>query len=249
MTYASQMKSIGIFVIIIFFFQLYNVRHLPVIDFRPYKVGNSIPELMKMPENAAREKSIYYYPMKNLKTGEITKITSDDYLNDTIWQNTSNFELVADKIEGPIVIEKGYLPPIHDFTIEPLEHFTDENFTYDGDIAPQILADTRYILLCVAYDLEHVNEKALTKTEELYKDLVQWDIPLFLMTGTSADEALSLKHKLNLSFPFTNTDPITLKTIVRANPGFVLLKEGKIIGKWHYNDLPDNKYFEQYKNK
>ncbi|MCK5536324.1 MAG: DoxX family protein [Bacteroidales bacterium] len=241
----SQMRSIGIFILIIFFFQLFNLKHLPIIDFRPYKVGSYIPDQMIIPENAPKEKSIYNYPMKNIETGEITTITSDDYLNDVKWQNPETYEIIADQIEGPIIIEKGYLPPIHDFTIEPIEQFNDEYIVFDSDITPQILADERYIMLCVAYDLEQTNDKALEMAEEIYQYFKTQNYPFFMLTGSGSDEALKLKHDLKLNFIFTNTDPITLKTIVRANPGFVLLKEGKIIEKWHYNDLPNLEYFKK----
>jgi uncharacterized membrane protein YphA (DoxX/SURF4 family) len=245
LNHISQLKSIGIFILMIFFFQLYNVMHLPIIDFMPYKIGTFIPDQMIIPENAQQAKSIYYYPIKNIKTGKITKISSDEYLADESWQNPENFEIIADQIEGPIIIEEGYTPPIHDFTMEPIGEFIDEYLVFDNDLVPQIMADERYILLVVAHDLSKSSLKALKHVNEMSDYFRNIQIPVVLLTGSSPDEAISFKQEHQLSFIFANTDPITLKTIVRANPGFVLLKEGKIIDKWHYNDFPNLEYFKQ----
>jgi len=50
-------------------------------------------------------------------------------------------------------------------------------------------------------------------------------------------EQIKISQQLSLNFYFT--DETTLKTIIRSNPGLLLLKEGIILAKWHYNDLPE----------
>jgi len=239
--------AVGFITVLILSFQIFTLRHLPVIDFRPYKIGAYIPDGMSIPADAPKGKSVYNYYMKNMKTGEEKKITSDEYLQDTTWQNTQKYELLADKIEGPFVIEKGYVPPIHDFTIEPISPFTDEYITFDSDIAPQILSDDRYIVLMVAYDINLSNEQAFKKSEEFYQELKKLNIPLFLLTGSSKDGVDKKIDEFKFSYPVANTDPITLKTIVRANPGFVLLKNGNIVDKWNFRELPEIDYFKKLK--
>ena len=221
-------------------FQVYNYRHLPVIDFRPYKVGTYLPNNMRIPEDAPKEKSIYYYHMKNLGTQEISRITSDDYLNDTTWQNPEKFELLPDKTEGPIVIEKGYEPPIHDFVAEALQSDSLLGIEQGSDIIPALLEREGYAMIMVAYNLENSNVEALEKCIALYSLFRNEHSGFYALTSTGPDQIESIAEKLGLEYPFYLADATMLKTIVRANPGFVLLKKGTVLAMWHYNDVPDS---------
>lgn len=224
--------------ILIMLFQVHNYRHLPVIDFRPYKIGTYLPDNMKIPEGAPKEKSIYYYHMKNLSNQEVTRITSDQYLEDTLWQDASKYELLADKIEGPIVIEKGYEPPIHDFAAEALQPDSVLGIEMGTDIIPALLEREGYAMLMVAYDLDKSNPDALEKANEYYALFNKNHSGFYAHTATGPDQIEQLTEELGLTYPFYLADATMLKTIIRANPGFVLLKKGTVINKWHFNDMP-----------
>ena len=216
--------SVAIYSILV----IYSYNHLPVFDFRPYKVGVNIPDAMKIPEGAQQEvyENIFYYQHK--KTGEIQKFTEDNYP----WQDTVNWAF--SNIESILVV-KGYEPPIHDFTAE----------TEDGeDVLDFFIHDENYVFMLIAYDLHKSSPKPWGKINALADWAVQQQFSFIGLTSTLLSEAREIAAETGASFEFFNCDEITLKTIIRSNPGLVVLKEGTIIAKYHFNDIPSPEEFE-----
>ncbi len=232
--YSDQVKSklpaiLSILTFVIYFgIVYYSYNHLPVIDFRPYKVGANIPESMKTPEDAPQpiyENTFYY---KNKKTGKVKEFTEKNYP----WKDTVNW--AYEDMES-VLVQEGYEPPIHDFTIE----------TPDGeDIKDFFIYDENYVFLLVAYDLH----KSETKSQEKINTLANWamekDLSFCCLTSTLPDESMAFAEENGAPYEFFNCDEITLKTIIRSNPGLVLLKDGTVMGKWHFNDIPTPEEFE-----
>ncbi|MDR2040232.1 MAG: DoxX family protein [Bacteroidales bacterium] len=209
-------------VVFIFGITVYSYRHLPILDFRPYKIGTDINQGMIIPEGMPTDKfrTILYYE----KEGVVKEFTEENYpWDDSTWVwKDSKTEL----------IEKGYEPPIHDFNI----------ITPEGvDITDNILYHEGYTMLVVAHRLEKANKAALVKANELARYFHEKGYGFYCLTSSLVDEIETLREDWQLDFEFCHTDDITLKTIIRSNPGFVLLKEGTIIDKWHYNDMPEIK--------
>jgi hypothetical protein len=216
--------SVAIYSILV----IYSYNHLPVFDFRPYKVGVNIPDAMKIPEGAQQEvyENIFYYQHK--KTGEIQKFTEDNYP----WQDTLNWAF--SNIESILVV-KGYEPPIHDFTAE----------TEDGeDVLDFFIHDENYVFMLIAYDLHKSSPKPWGKINALADWAVQQQFSFIGLTSTLLSEAREIAAETGASFEFFNCDEITLKTIIRSNPGLVVLKGGTIIAKYHFNDIPSPEEFE-----
>jgi hypothetical protein len=134
-----------------------------------------------------------------------------------------------------ILIKKGYEPPIHDFTI------VDET---DIDITTEMLSDDGYSFLLVATHLEKSDREALNYASRLAAWCGQAGHSFYCTTASGEQEIDDIRQTLDLAFGFHTTDEITLKTIVRANPGLLLLKEGTILAKWHYRDFPELEDFE-----
>lgn len=201
-------------------FSVYCYQHLPVLDFRPYKVGANIPEGMAIPENA--EPNIYETILVYEKDGVVQEFTEENYP----WQDTT-WKWVETK---SVLIKKGYEPPIHDFTITSLEGFeiTDEFLQYEG-----------YSFLIVAYDLSKAEKEALAQLNDIALAADERNMPVYCLTSSTEDEINELKKEVPLAFEIYTADEITLKTIVRSNPGLLMLNDATIIGKWHYNNLPD----------
>ncbi len=125
------------------------------------------------------------------------------------------------------LIEKGYEPPIHDFSISKDE----------VDITDSILSAKKAYLV-IAYNIKKTNVEASKKLTDLYLACEKKGIT-FVALSASSDELIDVfRHENNIMFPYNFTDETTLKTIVRSNPGLVKIEEGTIRGKWHFNDFP-----------
>jgi uncharacterized membrane protein YphA (DoxX/SURF4 family) len=221
----------GMTMVVYFYLVVYSYKHLPIIDFSPYKVGVNIPDAMKVPIGAP--KAIYEnnFIYKNLKTGKEKKFTEANIP----WKDTLNWKYV--KSEDPIVIQKGYTPPIHDFRIETPE---------GEDIKDFFLYDEKYTFIAIAYNLQKTNREGMKKLAELAVEAKSKGYHFILLTSTSPDNFEAVQNETGAKFDFFNADEITLKTIVRSNPGLIVLKKGTILKKYHFNDIPKPEELEQY---
>ncbi|MBN1158153.1 MAG: DoxX family protein [Bacteroidales bacterium] len=198
---------------------LYCIVHLPLLDFRPYKVGTNIPEKMVIPEGAPMDEyeTILIYE----KDGVREEFTATDYP----WQDTT-WKWVETRQN---LIKKGYEPPIHDFSIT----------SPDGsDITADVLDDPGYTLMLVAPELGKSNKRNMQEADHLAERSTELGMRFICLTATPDIQARSFRDELNLTYGFHTTDETTLKTIVRGNPGLLLLQHGTIIGKWNFRDAP-----------
>ncbi|MDM9630931.1 BT_3928 family protein [Robiginitalea aurantiaca] len=194
------------------------LNHLPVVDFRPYRLQASILEGMVIPEDAP--KPVYEYDWKFNIDGTDKVITTLGEYPDV------KGEFVG--LEGTREIQSGYEPPIHDFTIE-----------YNGqDLASSIL-QRRNLLLVVAYDLDKSEKEAFTAIKKHTDSALTLGYSVAGLSASSGEVTGSLKEAYGLDFPFYFTDMTALKTIVRSNPGLLRLKDGIIVQKLHFNDLDE----------
>lgn len=309
-----------------FWLSMYCLKHLPVLDFRPYRVGNNILQGMIIPEsekdNVDEYKTILIY--KNKKTGELKEFSMNELPDEDTWewQETKN-EL----------IKKGYTPPIHDFSITPvniqkekepemdivdpaslfdalyvydngnetlefhvnelpvgsnwqfveiigndkiqaenvalsyqgpdgISEFTlfdlpDEEWSFvdatyyrpestssiaetpKSDISDIVLEDDAYYFFLVSHDITEANTSNTDKINALYEYCLANDIKFYCMTASLEPDIKEYIKETGAEYPFYSTDPITLETIVRANPGLVLLRKGTVLDKWSAYDIPD----------
>ncbi|MGQ9621762.1 MAG: BT_3928 family protein, partial [Bacteroidales bacterium] len=208
----SIMFSISTFFIA---FTGYNLRYLPVIDFLPYKIGNNIRELMEIPEGAPAPvfKTTFIYEKEGVKK----EFTIDDYpAGDTSW-------VFID--QKSVMIKKGYEPPIHDFSIVT---------TDNRDLTDQILNNRNHTLLMIITKLEKAKPERLEKGFETGRRCLEEGTDFYILTASSSEK---IKEYQN-DFQFCLVDEITLKTMVRSNPGYIMLKNGTVTGKWSWANLP-----------
>lgn len=199
-------------------FMIYNLNHLPLLDFRPYKVGVNIPEAMAIPEGAPADE--YEYNFTYEKNGVRKNFSDPNHLPDSTWIFIS---------QETKLISEGYRPPIHDFSIltAEFEDMTNEVLNYNG---------TTYLI--VMYDLAKSSEKGIEKIKTFAKEKqTSGGIKVYVLTASSTQEIQNFKVKQGLNLPFYKTDPITLKTMIRANPGVMQLVNGTIKGKWNWREL------------
>ena len=125
-------------------------------------------------------------------------------------------------------VQKGYEPPIHDFTIEK-----------DGeDYASQFLSENKLIMV-VAYDLAKSNQEAFTEVKTFTDKAKKMGYNLIGMSASSAEISSKIVNNYKLDFDFYFTDETALKTIVRSNPAILVLEKGTIKQKVHYKDIDD----------
>jgi len=202
---------------------VYSVQHEPLFDFRPYKTGVNIQEGMTIPADAPKDVYENTFHYKNRLTGEVKKFTEHNYP----WQDTLNWEFF--KMDEPVLISKGYEPPIHGFTIE----------TREGDnVYDYFLNDENLVFMLIAYNLD----KSSTKNQEKINRLATWakeqNFSFICLTSSLHDKADQFAATHQTPYEYFNCDEITLKTIIRSNPGLIVLKKGTIIAKYHNNDIP-----------
>ncbi|WP_379084402.1 BT_3928 family protein [Pedobacter sp. UC225_65] len=221
------------------FFGTFTYNYLPIIDFLPYKIGSSIPESMKIPPGAAQDEFLIMYQLKNKATGETKTMSDKDYMKLEIWKD-NNWEVVGDPEKK--LIKKGYDVKIKDLFV------SDASGT---DYTKELIENPYYNLVIVAYDLSHTDEEGIAETNALALNAAeQFNIRTVLLTSNSAADADAFSKKMKLFMEVFYADAVPLKSMVRANPGILLLKNGVVINKWHYHNLPSfeelsKKYFSK----
>ncbi len=200
-----------------FGFCYHVLMHLPVFDFRPYKIGNNIQEKMQLPAGAEKAQVTYHWKFEI--DGEEKVITN----NGAYPQVDGEFIGVETSQTGENVV-----PPIHDFIIEGEE----------GDITDEVLGADK-VLLIVAYNLRSTEREGYNAVKSLSHNAIQKGYKVIGLTASGAGLQDDLKKEFDLNFDFYQTDETALKTIVRSNPGFLILEKGTIIQKKHWFDASD----------
>jgi uncharacterized membrane protein YphA (DoxX/SURF4 family) len=214
-----------IFVFIGIFLSVYSYRNLPFIDFRPYKIGTNISSSMVVPEGMQRD--IYETILVYQKAGEKKEFTlSNAPYSDTTWK----WAETRNKL-----IKKGYTPPIHDFSITSVE---------GDEITNSVLGDPGYSFLIVSYKLEKANRKGLEEINRFALKASAHGYSVYGMTASTSQTIITTKEWLKPPFTFYTTDEITLKTMIRSNPGLILLKEGNVIDMWSFRNIPGDDFFK-----
>lgn len=206
----------------------YSYYHEPILDFRPYKVGVNIVEAMTIPEDAPHDvyENIFFYRNKN--TNEIKRFTEEDYP----WQDTDNWEF--ESMESNLISE-GYRPPIKSFSVE----------TRDGEnIYDFFLYDQEYVFMLIAYDIN----KSTRKNQKSINELASWAISegysFICLTSSLFDDCDRFAEETGAPYEFFHADEIDLKTMIRSNPGLLVLKGGTIVAKYSRNQIPSVEDFK-----
>jgi hypothetical protein len=205
---------------LIILFSVVNLRYLPLIDFLPYKKGVRIADKMIIPEGV--QVDVYKTTFIYEKNGIRKVFSLNDYpANDSTWKFID---------QKSVLVKKGYVPPIHDFQITSQNG---ENLTND------ILSEKGYSVLMISKKLSAAGRKPLTAGFELGKYCLTKGLNFYVITSSGQDEVKAYENGLN----FCSADETTLKTMVRANPGYILLHDGIIIGKWSWANVPAREWF------
>ena len=107
------------------------------------------------------------------------------------------------------------------------------------DITEDVLNREGYTFLLVSPHLEQADDSQLDALNQIYEYSLDNGYPFYCLTASTEKGINHWRNITGAEYPFCNTDDITLKTIIRSNPGLLLLKDGVIIRKWSHNNLPD----------
>ena len=197
----------------------YSLYYLPQFDFRPYHVGADIKKGMEIPEGAEQPEFVTTFILE--KDGQRKEFSLEEY-PDSTWTFIDS---------RTVQTKKGYVPPIHDFSITTVDE--------GEDITEEIVADKGYSLLLVSPHLEQADDIHFDEINRLYDYTKQHGYRFLCLTASTEEAIGRWKDRTGAEYQFANTDETTLKTIIRSNPGLVLLHNGSIKGKWSHNALPD----------
>ena len=196
-----------------------SLYYLPIFDFRPYHIGVNIPRGMEIPKGAKLPQFKTTFIME--KNGQRKEFTLDNY-PDASWKFIDS---------KTVQTSEGYIPPIHDFSI------TDNKTGLD--LTNSVLGHKGYTFLLIAPHLETADDSNFGDIDRLYEYAQSYGIPFYCLTASTTK---AIKRWIDLTgaeYPFCITDEAVLKTIIRSNPGLLLLKDGTIINKWSHNNLPN----------
>lgn len=196
-----------------------SLYYLPIFDFRPYHIGVNIPRGMEIPKGAKLPQFKTTFIME--KNGQRKEFTLDNY-PDASWKFIDS---------KTVQTSEGYIPPIHDFSI------TDNKTGLD--LTNSVLSHKGYTFLLIAPHLETADDSNFGDIDRLYEYAQSYDIPFYCLTASTTKAIKRWVDLTGAEYPFCITDEAVLKTIIRSNPGLLLLKDGTIINKWSHNNLPN----------
>ena len=215
---SSQWIVVNYSILFIVVSSLWSLYTLPTFDFRPYHVGADIRKGMEIPEDAPQPQFETTFIME--KDGVQQEFSLDNY-PDSTWTFIDS---------KTIQTEKGYVPPIHDFSITLRES--------DEDITDQVLSRAGYTLLLIAPHLERADDTNFGEINQLHEYAIEHDIPFYCLTASTDKPIRRWIELTGAEYPFCTTDETTLKTMIRSNPGLMLLRDGVVAAKWSHNQLP-----------
>ena len=214
----NQWIAVNYTIVFILVTSTYCLYKLPVFDFRPYHVGVNIKKGMEIPPGAPQPKFETTFILE--KNGVKKEFTLDNY-PDSTWTFIDS---------KTVQTAEGYVPPIHDFSIQ----------TRAGDDITDSILDRRgYTFLLIAPDLSTADDGNFGAIDQLYEYCIEKHIPFYCLTASGDKDIKHWEDITGAEYPFLLTDGTTLKTMIRSNPGLMLIKNGTILRKWSHNDLPD----------
>ena len=198
-------------------FASYNLWKLPVIDFRPYHVGADIRKAW-FDDQQNFGQFITTFILE--RDGVQKEFALEDY-PDSTWTFVDS---------RTVQVEPTKLTGVGDLFIQDTE--TGE------DLTNQIICNEGYTFLLVAPYLEKANDGVMGDLLSLYDYSQEAGYDFYCLTSSGKEAIANWKEMTGAEYPFCHADAVVLKTMIRSNPGLMLLHDGKVVGKWPSTDLP-----------
>jgi uncharacterized membrane protein YphA (DoxX/SURF4 family) len=225
----TQNGILALGLVIIISIGTYSYRYLPIIDFMHWKIGTQIAKEVVATPEIADTKLIY----KNKETGQILEYTSKTLP----WKDSVFFKKLVFVEQQKKVIQEYKEAPIHDFMV-------DDSMKVNHN--QEIISNPKYQFLLISYDLHGAAKSVFTKLNAFYDDCVRDSVGFAALCGSDFDFMYKFRKENNAQYSFYGVDATALKSVVRSNPGLVLLKNGVVLDKWAWRCFPS---YEKFKNK
>ena len=215
---------VGLTAIAVTGLSFYTWNDLPLLDFRPYAVGQNLPEGMAIPEGAPQD--VYRDRWQYRINGVVGTFTTEQAPWDSVQADGSAPEFVGRQTE---LVSKGYVPPIHDFVVSDL----------NGNDYTQDFLTAEYALFVIAPFLEKARGDAWIKVAAMLEWSRQNDIKIAVLTGSGKEEVEAFGQRYSAKdWPFYQVDGTVLKTMMRSNPGLMILRKGTVRALFPARRLP-----------
>lgn len=206
-------------------FPIYTYRNLPPFDFRAYAPRENIKDNMKYPPTYKPAEIETGFIYENIQTGEKKHFNLQNYP----WQDTINWRWFA--TDNVVIKDAVDAPRITDFNVTSLDGNT---------ITDSLLNDKNYSFWLIVHALSGTedNEELMAQINDFYKLASSEGYDFIALTSSGPSEIDAFKHEHNALYDFAIVDDVVLKTMIRSNPGLMLMKDGTVIANWHYNNFP-----------
>jgi uncharacterized membrane protein YphA (DoxX/SURF4 family) len=213
-------------------FPIYAYRNLPPLDFRAYAIGMNIKENMKTGEGYQAPVFETRFKYENLKTHEVKEFDMKNYP----WADTLNWKWVA--TDNVLVKEAVNPPKITDFTVNNLDGVT---------ITDSLLNNKDYSFWLICHNLSKTEDDPSlhAKLNDLYTLASKDGKKMIAITSSSTKDIDDYKHAHQALYDFATADDIVLKTMIRSNPGLMLMKDGTVIMNWSWRNIPSYSEIKQ----
>ncbi len=225
----------GIGAFIICGIMYYSYAHLPLIDFLPYKKGASLTALMTVPEGAPKDEFEQFIKLKDTTSGKEIEVTVTAYTNDsTYWGTGTKYKYLS--ISEARLVKEGAKPAIHDFTI---------NDSKGENLLDSVLHFKKYAFLFIAKKVEEADKENIKRVNELARFATEKNYIFMGITASLKEQSNAFIVETQAPYIFYTCDETALKTMIRSNPGLIVLKNGVVVEKYHYNDIPTVEEFKK----
>lgn len=212
---------------VILWISVYCYRHLPLLDFMPWKIGNRISEKVVDQEEKADIKLVY----KHKETGEIKKWTSKTLP----YQDTAYFKQFEFVDQEKTIIQEYKPAPIHDFMLDDVN-----KVNHNADI----IGNPGYQFLLISHDISKAEKSVFPVLNVFFEQCTKDSIAFAALCGSDFETIKNFRNEIKAAYEFYTVDETALKSVVRSNPGLVLLKNGLVLEKWAWRDIPNFKEFK-----
>lgn len=208
----STQFIMGCFYALVFLgFEIYNYRHLPVVDFMNWKVGKQLT-------TETAEESKIYLTYRNKATGETKEYLSPNYpWNDSVWM--SQWEFVDQRVEGGANF----------LGFSALDE--------EGNDVTENILTTENLLMFTSHDLTKVTEKEWEKIKKITEAAEKQDFTVIWTVADEPEYVDQLREKYGFLYEVYYADELEIKPIVRSNPGLIWLDNGLVKDKWSSVDF------------